>query len=337
MAFTLKVYFSFLCTFVPERSFDDLENPPTWCDVLLQDLSSKVDTERPIIALNPERRIEQHVPTLAFKKADCRNWQAFHGEEEDEKRYFKEDNEIGQRAIYFEREALEILVDNESTPQTKKLKVKNGQPVPGKSFYTGVPAEPILQPPNQAENEFLFWLSNPKRWKQPIKVHPAYRQGRGRDGAPLIGRVRLSDGLLYTDSTVISDKAWKVGFQEGLGSRVHQQYLALQVIYKREHIENRVRLKLSPFQGGDARFLELKPSNGASEVKVYVRNCEVGEDFGPVNPYSEGFESDRDQAVHHQLGKNPPSSPAVPEPPARPNSGEDGPCSPVTTGGYDDD
>jgi hypothetical protein len=253
MSYTLRVLFSGLCAFVPNRPFDRLEDPPTQVTVLLPNLlkPQPLDTNSP-----SGNTLEPHFPLLGFDLSDL------HPQSQRKPDLWREASGKGACLLYGEEISLELNI-----------------PSNGHSKLT-IPTRSENQPKEKQEEatptdrESLYWLSRldratPKHFVIPTLLTDSLSQ---EDNPPLLARMRLEQGFLRVSK--LSERVCRFD-----GSNGYIQQIATELALDIPGVEGPAAIVLRGSDGTE-RSLTLTPVRKPGVVEIRIENRELDDLLG---------------------------------------------------------
>ncbi len=240
MAYTFRILFSGLCAFVPNRPFNNPDDPPDHVDVVLPNLlaGQLVPSSE---ATRPPDILVPHFPYLEFDPAQLRA-------ANDLPLYFVQERvplqPDGTRQGICPLNWCDIEIWPEGRrPESDTLRIVNG-----------VPHDPIQPQTGSVEMRYLRWLIDMgKIHPGSEKLKPELLQPLVATDSRVIARVKLQAGQLYTDQ--ISDEVFEfhpVGSESEDGT--FKQKVALKLALEID-VEHEVKIVLNSFDGTRRRLL----------------------------------------------------------------------------------
>jgi hypothetical protein len=253
MSYTLRVLFSGLCAFVPNRPFDQLDDPPTQVTVLLPNLlkPEPLDTNSP-----SGTTLDPHYPLLGFDLSDL------HPQSQRKPDLSREATGKGACLLYGEEISLEL-----NTPGNGHSKIT-------------IPSRPEAQPQaNQvkatlADQDSLYWLSRldkatPNHFVNPKLLTIPLSQ---EDNPTLLARMKLDQGFLRASrlSELVCD------FH---GANGYVQQIATELALDITGVEGPSAIILRSADGRE-RSLTLTPVRRPGLIEIRIANLELDDFLG---------------------------------------------------------
>ncbi len=279
MAYTLRVLFSGLCAFVPNKPFDSLEKP-TEVVVLLQNLirpeplSISTTAEDEVVVLDP------HFPMLEFDLSDL------HPQSPRKPDLLA--NGKGACLLYGE----ELSFDLNLPVDAEELRVPAVWPQAGQTLATS------------DDNESLYWLTRLDKASPGGFVNPNHidldQKLSFKDGAPILARMKLTQGYLRVSK--LSEHVCTFDPQEENDTPYAQQ-IATELALDIKGVDGPAVIVIRGLDGTE-RSLTLNPVKRASVVEVRIQNREI-DDFMGVPDDLRPVRQVSDYEVFYQLVDQP--------------------------------
>ncbi len=252
MSYTLRVLFSGLCAFVPNRPFDDFDTPPTEVTVLLQNL------------LNPQSLstvvdsgvLEPHYPMVEFDLCDLHP--------QSPRRADLERTELGKGAC--------MLIGEEISFDMNQ-KVRKGLRLPGRDRQ---PDDRQEQATSRDEDS-LRWLARIDKASPAALLDPkVLTQALSlKEDTAILARLRIDEGFLR-----VSKRSEKVcEFHPLDPSNPYRQQIALEMALDFESVEGPVVLVGRDPKGKEQRLV-LSPVKSPQLLEIRIQNREIGRLLG---------------------------------------------------------
>lgn len=258
MSYTFRVLFSGLCAFVPDKPFDQLNDPPTEVTVLLQNLLRPKPltlslTEQPGES-EPPNFLEPHFPLLEFDLSDL------HPQSHRKPDLSRTDTGKGGCFLFGE----EVSFD---------LNLKKGQ-----KRRLRIPDNPRFQPARQQEEETrfdresLYWLARLDKASPGNFVEPSLLTSPlSLDGEPaVLTRLKLTHGFLRVSQ--LSDKVCE--FHPPDPQRPYRQKIATELALDIEGVTGPVVVVGRDPERMERR-LTLTPVKSPGLVEIRIQNREL--------------------------------------------------------------
>lgn len=252
MSYTFRVLFSGLCAFVPNKPFEQLQDPPDEVTVLLRNLL------RPDLLTN-EVALEPHFPLVQFDLADLHP--------QSPRRPDLRREETGKAACFLFGE--EIVFDL-SLPKGTARKLKTPtelekQPRVGQTEST------------PQDRESLYWLAklekaSPNHFVDPEVLTTALSLA---GEPPIIARLKLDHGFFRVSR--LSEQVCH--FEPSSGNDRYEQQIATELALDIEGVEGPVLILLRAPDGTE-RTLMLSPVRRSGLVEIRIQNRELDDFLG---------------------------------------------------------
>jgi hypothetical protein len=247
MSYTLRVLFSGLCVFVPDRPFDDFEQPPTEVKMLLQNLlqpqslTNAVDGD----VLDP------HYPMLEFDLSDL------HPQSPRKPDLSRQD--LGKGACLLIGEELSLDLN---------LSERKGLRCPGRDRQPDANQETATS----RDEDSLYWLARIDKASPDTFIDPeVLNEKLSLDGEPtILARLSLQEGFLRV--TQRSDKVCE--FHPPDPVNPYRQQIATELALDIQGVEGPVVI-VGRRPDGTERRLALTPVKSPGLVEIRVQNREI--------------------------------------------------------------
>lgn len=255
MAYTLRVLFSGLCAFVPNKPFDQLDDPPTEVTVLLRNLLRPVPLEN-----SPEGvALDPHYPLVEFDLADL------HPLSPRKPDLRRDDTGRGACLLFGQEISFDLGLPEDEERKLTTPSDPERQPAQGDTRST----------PNNQDS--LYWLAKIKKASPDHFVASRFIDDplTLEEETEILARLKLTHGFLRASK--LSDQVCT--FEPANGNDHYEQQIATELALDIQGVEGPAVIVLRAPDGSE-RNLMLSPVRRSGLLEIRIQNREIDDLLG---------------------------------------------------------